>query len=326
MKIAFLFPGQGSQVAGMGKDIYEEYEEARKVFDEVSTISGIDMRTLCFNGIRKNYDGTPYNNDDKIGEDLIKTENTQLAIATMSLAILDILKKNKIEAEVTAGLSLGEYVSLIYAGAMSFEDGIKILKRRGYLMQNLVPAGEYMMLAVIGFDAHIIESVCEEIRNEGMYVVPANYNYSGQTVISGEINAVKKAEEILKNKGARKLVPLKTSGPFHTALLEKAKNELKVDLEKVDFKNFKKLVFRNIDGKAYANDDNIKDILANHIVSPVRFDAIIKNMLEHQVDTFVEIGPGKALTGFIKKEVKDANVVNIYDDTTLKNAIEVLKK
>lgn len=321
MRIAFLFPGQGTQKVGMGKDLYERYEEVRKVYMKASEVTDIDIATLCFNGIRQNYTYKEYQEIQDVGEDLIQTENTQIAIATMSLAILEILKKNNIKADIAVGLSLGEYPALIYGGYLAIEDGLNLLKQRGYLMQNKLPKGDYSMLAIIGMESFKIEEICKDLNSKGLFVVPANYNYSGQTVISGDKDAIEKASIILKENGAKKVIELKTSGPFHTKALENAKNEYAKELSKIKFNEGNVKVIKNIDGTFYNSQDDIKEILAKHIVSPVRFDKTIKLMEKEKIETFVEIGPGKTLTGFIKKEFKDANTINIYDVETLENAI-----
>lgn len=311
MKIAFMFPGQGAQSVGMGQDLYEKYEEVRNVYGIASEISGKDIAQISFNSTI---------------EELSKTENTQLAIATMSLGILKILEKNNIKPEITVGLSLGEYPALISGGYLNVEDGIKLLKRRGYLMETKVAPGNYSMAAVIGLDSTKIEEICKEISEKGMFIVPANYNYSGQTVISGEENAINLAMDILKENGAKRVLKLQTGGPFHTAKLNEAKELYKEELAKAKFnkENIKAQVIKNIDGTFYNKQDDMVDILSKHIVSPVRFDKAIKTMQDNYIDTYVEIGPGKTLTGFIKKENKESNVININSVESLENFIETI--
>ena len=303
MKRAFLFPGQGAQYVGMGKDIYDKYEEAKKIYNLANEITGVDVKKLCFEGPE---------------EELNKTENTQIAILTTSLAILEVLKTKGIHAEISVGLSLGEYAALIYSGIISLEDGIKLIQKRGYYMGNIIPKEQYAMAAVIGLESSKIEKVCQELLKDEKFVVPANYNCSVQTAISGEAEAIDEAIEKLKEAGARKVIKLKTSGPFHTSKLEEAKKAYEKELEKINFnKNLKVKVIKNIDGTYYKETDNIKEILSNHIISPVRFDKAIKLMSDENVEEYIEIGPGKILTGFIKKENKDAKTFNISDLETL---------
>ena len=244
----------------------------------------------------------------------------------MSIGILEILKKENIVADIAVGLSLGEYPALMYGGYIRFEDGINLLRHRGYFMGNLVPKEKYAMAAIIGLESSKIEEVCAKIREEGVFVVPANYNYSAQTVISGEEEGIEKAIEMLKESGAKKAIKLQTSGPFHTSKLEEARKAYKKELEKVSFQEGNIKVIKNLDGTIYKASDDMQEILANHIVSPVRFDKAIKLMEEEGIDTFVEIGPGKALSGFIKKEKKDANVFNIDNIENLTKVIEALKQ
>lgn len=311
MKIAFMFPGQGAQSVGMGKDLYEEYEEVKNIYEIASEISGKDIAKISFNSTI---------------EELSKTENTQLAIATMSLGILKLLEKNNIKPEITVGLSLGEYPALISGGYLSFEDGVKLLKRRGYLMGTKVEPGNYSMAAVIGLDSTKIEEKCKEISEKGMFIVPANYNYSAQTVISGEEEAINLAMDILKENGAKRVLKLQTGGPFHTIKLNEAKELYKEDLKNVKFnkENVRAQVIKNIDGTFYNKQDDMVDILSKHIVNPVRFDKAIKNMQDNNIDTYVEIGPGKTLTGFVKKEDKESNVININSVESLENFIETI--
>ena len=307
MKRAFLFPGQGAQVVGMGKDIYEKYEEARKIYDKANEITKMDVKKICFEGPE---------------EELNKTENTQIAILTTSLAILEVLKSKNIEADVAVGLSLGEYGALIYSGIISLEDGLKLIQKRGYYMGNLLPDEEFAMAAVIGLDSSKIEDVCQNIAKEGKFIVPANYNCKVQTVISGEKEAIEEASEKLKEAGAKRVIPLKTSGPFHTSKLEKAKEAYEKELENISFNEGKAKVIKNIDGTYYTKNDNIKEILSKHIISPVRFDKAIELMKEEKIEEYVEIGPGRALTGFIKKDNKEAKVYNINNLESLENYLE----
>ena len=311
MKIAFMFPGQGSQTVGMGKDIYEKYSEAKEIYEKASEILNMDVAKLCFEGEQ---------------EELNKTKNAQIAILVTSLAILEVLKNNGVEADICTGLSLGEYTALIYSGYLSFEDGIKLIQKRGYYMGTCVPKEEFKMAAVIGAQSSIIEKVCENLNKKGMFVVPANYNYSGQTVISGNKEAVEEATKLLNDEGIRKIIELKTSGPFHTEKLLEAKQLFEKELEKVSFMEGKVPVIKNIDGSIYTNNDNMREILAKHIVSPVRFDKAIKLMEDNDIDTYIEIGPGRALSGFVKKENKEANVMNVCDIETLNKVLEYIKE
>ncbi|MBD9159100.1 MAG: [acyl-carrier-protein] S-malonyltransferase [Clostridiales bacterium] len=307
MKRAFLFPGQGAQSVGMGKDFYEKYEEARKIYDKASEISGMDIKKICFEGPE---------------EELMKTENTQIAILTTSLAILEVLRLHNIEAQIATGLSLGEYTALIYSGVISFEDGIKLIKKRGYYMQHLLPNKKFEMAAVIGLNSSKIEEVCKQIEKTGKFITPANYNCKIQTVISGEESAINEATIKLKELGAKRVIPLKTSGPFHTKKLEKAKEEYSKELDKITFNKGKVKVIKNIDGNYYLENENLKQILAEHIVNPVRFDKTIELMENENIDEYIEIGPGKALTGFIKKDIKEAKTYNINNIETLENYLK----
>ena len=274
MKIGFLFPGQGAQSVGMGKDIYEEYEEARKVYSKVEELTGIDIAKISFEGPE---------------EILNETKNTQLAILTNSLAILEIVKQNNIVPEISAGLSLGEYLALINSNCLSFEEGVKLVQKRGEYMQNLLPEGEWQMAAIMGMTDVQVEEVCAKVKSG--FVVPANYNSEGQIAISGEKDAVLEAEQIAKEMGAKKVRVLKTAGPFHTEKLVESSNALRKELEEVKINKFDSKVIKNIDGEIYKDTDDIKDILAKHIISPVRFSKTLKNMLDEGIDTFIEIGP-----------------------------------
>lgn len=308
MKIGFLFPGQGAQSVGMGKDLYDEYEEYRNVYKKVKEITGVDVENITFNSSE---------------EVLSQTKNTQICILTMSLAILELLKKENIEAVASCGLSLGEYSALIYSKSISFENGVKTVKTRGELMQNLCPEGTWSMAAILGLDEETVTKVCSEITSG--FVAPANFNCPGQIVISGEKIAIDEAIEKLKIAGAKRALELKTSGPFHTKMLEKASIELKKELENIQINSFETKVIKNIDGKEYSDNDNVKEILSKHIINPVKFEQSLRAMIDMGIDTFIEIGPGKTLSGFVKKIDRNLNVFNINDLESYKKTISEIK-
>ena len=313
MKIAYIFPGQGTQVVGMGKDLYEKYDEVKNIYKRVDDALGEDVENITYN----------------ISQDeLNETKNTQIAIYTMSMAILEILNKRGIKPDVSAGLSLGEYSALVCSNVISLEEGAKIVRKRGKFMQELAPKGDWLMAAIIGLEDEKVEEVCSKV--EKGFVRAVNYNCPGQVVISGEKEAVLRAMNIAKDMGAKKVIELKTTGPFHTEKLEEASNALRKELEKVQFNKFEIPVMKNINGEIYDEKDNIIDILAKHVMNPVKFRKSIENMLDMGIDTFVEIGPGKTLSGFVKKVCKEkereVSIFNIENVETLENALEVLKK
>lgn len=312
MKIGYVFPGQGTQTVGMGKDIYEKYEEARNIYKIIDNTLNENIEKLTF---------------EMSQDELNKTENTQIAIYAMSMAILEILNSKGIKPSALAGLSLGEYSALTTAGVISLEDGAKIVRIRGKLMQNLAPEGNWAMAAIIGLEDEKVEEACTKVSNG--FVKAVNYNCPGQVVVSGEKEVVLQAMEYAKELGAKRAIELKTSGPFHTEKLKDASAELRKELEKIDFKAFKTSVIKNINGEAYNEMDNMVEILSNHVISPVKFGKSIETMLNMGVDTFIEIGPGKTLSGFVKKVCKqmekEVNVFNIENVETLESTLEALK-
>lgn len=311
MKIGFLFPGQGSQVTGMGKDIYDKYEVAKDVYDQVKKVTGIDVADITFN---------------QPAEILNQTKYTQISILTMSLAILKVLEQHGIKADASAGLSLGEYSALVYGNILSFEDGVSIVKNRGTYMQEMLPKGEWSMAAIIGLDEKAVEEACAKVTKG--FVRPVNFNTVGQIVASGDKNGIEELQKIALESGAKKVRLLNTAGPFHTEKLEKASEALRNDLEKIKFKKASSKVFKNIDGTEYTESNDMPDILAKHIISPVKFTKVLKSMYDDGIDTFVEIGPGKTLSGFVKRMNfdKDVLILNINNVESLESTIDYLKK
>ena len=307
MKTAFMFPGQGAQFAKMGEDFFHQYQEARNVYEKASEIVGRDIAKMCFEGST---------------EELSNTMNTQLAISTTSLAILAVLKKYGITADIEVGLSLGEYVALIDSNILSLKYVLKLLERRRYFMATKVPEENYSMIAVMGLSADKIEEIC---KNAQGFCTPANYNYSGQVVVTGEEKAIENVTNVLQKAGAKRVVKLNTSGPFHTKKLLDASKCYRDELEKVTFQIQEKKVIKNLDGNFYTKEDNIKEILEKHIISPVRFDKTIQTMQKEGVDTYIEIGPGKTLSGFVKKENKEANVFSVQTVEDLSKVLDFIK-
>ena len=280
-KLAFIFPGQGAQKAGMGKDFYENSETARSFFDQAQKILDFDLQEMCFGE----------------HEELNLTEYTQSCMVSVCLAIVQELKKRGINPDITAGLSLGEYAAVAAAGGMNELDAIKLVRRRGILMQNTVPTGEGAMAAVLGLDAKKIEEILESFEN----VWIANYNCPGQIVITGLTNEVQQASLALKEAGAKRVVELKVSGPFHSLLLKPAGEALLKEMESMSFSTLKVPYVANATAEIVTDSKKISTFFAKGIYSSVRWQQSIETMLENNVDTFVEIGPGKTLAGFIGK-------------------------
>lgn len=305
-KIAFIFPGQGSQYVGMGKDLYEKYEIVKNTFDEATEALGFDIAKMCFES-----------------EDINKTEYTQPAMVTMSVALMRLLEENKITADMTAGLSLGEYASLVCSKVLDFKTAVQLVHKRGQFMQNCIPDGEWRMAAIIGLEDEIVEQICETING---FVKCANYNCPGQIVIAGEKSAIEEACQKLTEAGARRAIMLNVTAPFHTEKLTEAKENLAKELSKVTFNKFEIPVVKNLDAKEYVVEDNMVEILSNHIISSVRWRKTVEHMIENGVDTFIEIGPGKTLSGFVKKINKEVKVFNVENIETFEKLLESMKE
>lgn len=290
-KIAFVFPGQGAQYCGMGKDFYDTYETAKKVYDLASEATGLNIADLCFTE----------------NEQLNITEYTQIAMLTTEVAILKVLEEKGLRAQCCAGLSLGEYGALAACGAMELEDLFRLIRSRGIFMQEAYPVGG-AMTAVLGLDADTIRKVCEE--TEGIVSI-ANDNCPGQIVITGEEKAVQAASAALQEKGAKRYVPLKVSGPFHSELLKGAGEKLAVELEKVEVHDPEIPYYCNVEASAVTDSTVIKELLAKQVSGTVRWRESVEKMIEDGTDTFIEIGPGKTLTGFMRKINKDVTVKNV---------------
>ncbi|MDO5391524.1 MAG: ACP S-malonyltransferase [Eubacteriales bacterium] len=304
-KIAFIFPGQGAQYVGMGKDFYENIPVCRQVMDLACEASGLDIKQICF----------------EENEKINITEYTQIAMLSVSVAILKALEERGITSSVNAGLSLGEYGALVASGVISMEDAFKLVRKRGIYMQEAVPTGGAMS-AVLGTDAAVIEKICEE--TEGIVSI-ANYNCPGQIVITGEEGAVARATEALKEAGARRVMPLKVSGPFHSAMLKGAGEKLGEELAHVTIQDFTIPYVTNVTAAYVTEPDEVKDLLIRQVSSPVKWQQCVETMIEDGVDTFIEIGPGKTLTGFMKKINRGVTAMNIQTLEDLNKVVESLK-
>ena len=296
-KTAVIFPGQGAQYVGMAKDFYDSFEDSKKVFDEADDVLDIELKKICF----------------EENDDINKTEYTQPAMVAAEVAIYDHLKNAGLKADVFAGLSLGEYSALVAAGAMTLADGIKTVRRRGILMQNEVPLGMGGMAAVIAMDADKIAEICDNTPGK---VQIANYNCPGQIVISGEAEAVKAASAALAEAGAKRVIPLNVSGPFHSQMLVPAGEKLYDFLQGVDVAEGFAPYYCNADAEETTDAAKVKELLKRQVYSSVRWQQTIENMIADGVDTFIEVGPGKTLTGFMKKinrEVKSINIATVDD-------------
>ncbi|MEC1006855.1 ACP S-malonyltransferase [Bacillus subtilis] len=310
-KIAFLFPGQGSQFIGMGKELYEQVPAAKRLFDEADETLETKLSSLIFEGD---------------AEELTLTYNAQPALLTTSIAVLEKFKESGITPDFTAGHSLGEYSALVAAGALSFKDAVYTVRKRGEFMNEAVPAGEGAMAAILGMDAEALKQVTDKVTEEGNLVQLANLNCPGQIVISGTAKGVELASELAKENGAKRAIPLEVSGPFHSELMKPAAEKLKEILDACDIKDADVPVISNVSADVMTEKADIKEKLIEQLYSPVRFEESINKLIAEGVTTFIEIGPGKVLSGLVKKVNRRLKTIAVSDPETIELAIQTLKE
>ncbi len=306
-KIAFIFPGQGSQAVGMGKDLYDNYPIAREVFEEADEALGFSLSKMCFEGT---------------AEDLALTANTQPAILTCSIAAFMAMQSEGLPLpDFVAGHSLGEYSALVAANAMSFWDAVQTVRKRGTYMQEAVPVGVGAMAAILGLDIETVEKTCAEVAN-GQVCSPANINSPSQIVIAGNAEAIDRACELLKEKGAKRAIKLNVSAPFHCALMMPAQEKLHQDLKELKYNDLRFPIIENVSAEINSNGSRVCEALTNQVSSPVRWLQSVEKLGKLGVETLVEVGAGKVLNGLVRQINRDFNCLNVENSETLQSCIE----
>lgn len=300
-KTAFLFPGQASQYPGMGRELLEKFEAARRVFEQAEQALGFSIARLCLEGSE---------------DELKQTANTQPAILTVSVAALRVLEERQVRADYVAGHSLGEYSALVAAGALDFADAVRLVRKRGQYMQEAVPPGQGAMAAILGLAPALVEEICRKAAN-GQVVAPANLNSPEQTVISGHAEAVKRAVELASQSGAKRAVILPVSAPFHCELMLPAQKRLAADLEQTTFHHLRIPLVCNVDADVIESAEEARQALVRQVSSPVRWEESVRELIARGVDTFIEVGPGRVLSGLLRQIDRSVQSLNVEDEASL---------